>query len=159
MNSKITALRCCMHMYPSRRTTELEYQCFKLRLVVHVFLIANNLKLLLYNQMNGVTQQGYILYNLVIWNIYVAKIYSNKVKDKKLMIKSQSGDGKPWADSMLQVVKQFHKITSSCVVHSLVWYEYMIGCRWGYKFNIDIHTDMKDWVIYKFEFVNRKSHL
>ena len=43
--------------------------------------------------------------------MYVENIYSNKVKDKKLMIKSQSGDGKPWADSMFQMVKQFYKIT------------------------------------------------
>ena len=89
------------------------------------------------------TQQGYIRYNFIIWNIYVEKIYSNKVYDKNLMIKSQSGDGKPWADSMLQVVKQFYKITSSCVVHSLVWYEYMIDCRWSYDFNIHVYTDMK----------------
>ena len=96
------------------------------------------------------TQQGYILYNFVIWNIYVEKIYSNKVKDKNLMIKPQSGGGKPRADSMLQVVKQFYKITRSCVIHSLVWFEYMIDWRLSYYFNIHIYTDMKDWVIYEF---------
>ena len=61
-------------------------------------------------------------------------------------MKSHSGDEKPWADSMLQVVMQFYKITKSCVVHSFVWYEYMIVWRWKYNFHIHIDTDMKDWV-------------
>ena len=65
---------------------------------------------------------------------------------------SHSGDGKPWADSMLQVVRQFYTITRSCVVHSLVWYECVIVWRWGYNFNIHIHihSDMEGWVIYRF---------
>ena len=40
---------------------------------------------------------------------------------------------------MLQVVSQFYTIRS-CVVHGLVCYEYMIGCRWSYNFNIHIYV-------------------
>ena len=79
-------------------------------------------------------------------------------------MKFHSGDGKPWADSMLQKVTQFYTITMPCVVHSSVRYEYMIVWRWSYYFNIQIYIVIKDWVIYKFTkeiilILYRESHL
>ena len=71
-------------------------------------------------------------------------------KRQKLMIKSHSANGKPCADSMLQVVWQFYTTTRPCVLYGLVWYEYMIVCRWSYSFNIHIYIDKRDWVINKF---------